>query len=344
MKILLVGDVHWSEHSSIVRGRGAKYSVRLENLIRTVNWCEELSKTVGAEKTVYMGDFFDRADLNAQEITALKEVEWSSVKKYFIVGNHEIGINNLEFSSAHLFDLIPNATVVDMYGSMDIGNTEIVFLPYILESDRKPLISYLGDSLGTTKRVILSHNDIKGVQMGGFISKTGFDVDEIEANCDLFINGHLHNGCNITNKIINIGNITGQNFSENAELYTHKAIVLDVDTLTYEVFQNPFAFNFYKIEINSEEDINKINPKLNSVVTIKCPYEIMDKVKDFVNSNPNIVESRVIMDMSAGSTVEQSEYDSKSLSVDHLESFKKFFVSNYGNTDILLYELNEVTK
>lgn len=45
--------------------------------------------------------------------------------------------------------------------------------------------------------------------MGQFISKAGFDINDIEDNCDLFINGHLHNGSKITDKIFNVGNLTG---------------------------------------------------------------------------------------------------------------------------------------
>ena len=42
---LIVGDVHWSEYSSIYRKRGTKFSKRLENLINTVNWIEETAET-----------------------------------------------------------------------------------------------------------------------------------------------------------------------------------------------------------------------------------------------------------------------------------------------------------
>ena len=52
MKICCFGDTHWSEYSSILRSMGEKYSTRLENLIKSVNWvfntalekkCDELS-------------------------------------------------------------------------------------------------------------------------------------------------------------------------------------------------------------------------------------------------------------------------------------------------------------
>ena len=74
--------------------------------------------------------------------------------------------------------------------------------------------------------------------MGPFISKTGFTIEDIENNCDLFINGHLHNGMKITNKIINLVNLTGQNFSEDALRYEHKIMILDTHTLEYKYIIN----------------------------------------------------------------------------------------------------------
>lgn len=36
-KFLIASDLHWSQYSSIVRKRGKKYSVRLHNLINSMN-------------------------------------------------------------------------------------------------------------------------------------------------------------------------------------------------------------------------------------------------------------------------------------------------------------------
>ena len=99
MKYLVCGDVHWCQYSSILRARGRKYSVRLENLINSVNWVEDLAAKKGCIGVIYLGDFFDRPDLNAEELTALQEVKWANIKHIFIVGNHESNVLNLSFSS-----------------------------------------------------------------------------------------------------------------------------------------------------------------------------------------------------------------------------------------------------
>ena len=42
MKILLFGDTHFCERSSIITKYGTKYSVRLENQLASLNWVEQL--------------------------------------------------------------------------------------------------------------------------------------------------------------------------------------------------------------------------------------------------------------------------------------------------------------
>ena len=50
--------------------------------------------------------------------------------------------------------------------------------------------------------------------------------------------------------------MTGQNFSEDGFKYSHCVGILDTNTLDIELINNPYALNFYKIEIN-DEDIAK---------------------------------------------------------------------------------------
>ena len=95
MKLLLYSDPHWCEYSSIIRSRGEKYSTRLENEINTINWVQRLAEDKNCNRIICLGDFFDKESLNSEEISALSEIRWSSIPNYFIVGNHEAGINNL---------------------------------------------------------------------------------------------------------------------------------------------------------------------------------------------------------------------------------------------------------
>ena len=109
MRILIYSDNHWCQYSSIVRKRGEKYSLRLENQIASINWAERLSLEMGCNKVVHLGDFFDSSTLNSEEITSLKEIHWyESAHHTFLCGNHELGRVENEFSTASIFQLCPN--------------------------------------------------------------------------------------------------------------------------------------------------------------------------------------------------------------------------------------------
>ena len=343
MKILVVGDVHFSQYSSIVRSRGKNFSTRLENMIQSLNWVEQVSKEYGCEEEIFLGDFFDRPDLNSEEITALSEIEWnhSSRLKHFIVGNHESGIASLVYNSTqslHRFGAVEDTPYIY---SLD-EKTEILFLPYITEDDRKPFAEYLTNRNPAKKLIVFSHNDIKDFQMGAFLSTTGFSVDEIGQYSDLYMNGHLHNCGQVSDKIINVGNLTGQNFSEDAFKYEHHIAILDTDTMKIEYVENPYAMNFYKIEINSESDIKELKKiKSNAVLHIRC----LDTLENVVRSTLetlNVIASKIILVSTASSGSIDSSVSLKC--ADHLKQFIDFILSrdDIDDKEIFRQELSEV--
>jgi DNA repair exonuclease SbcCD nuclease subunit len=335
MKIGIVGDIHWSKYSSILRSRGKKYSKRLENCIDSINWAEDTTRD--CDMVVYLGDFFDHESLKSEEITALSEIKWNKLPHKFLVGNHELGLNDLSFSSAHIFDL-KNPQVIDHSMTWVYSGVEICYLPYMLDM-KESIEEYFGEYIAE-KRIIFSHNDIAGVQMGKFVSTSGFDINDIEANCDLFINGHLHNGTQVSNKIYNIGNLTGQNFSEDAEVYKHNIFLLDTDTLEIEAFENPYALKFYKfIDLDS---LMNYDFEANSIVTAKLPANDVDKAKEFVLSNEDIIAHRFIIMPNLDGNVSSIEHTS--LTVNHLDKFQEFILEQLGSDQMVVEELGEVLK
>ena len=351
MKLFIYADPHWSSYSSIVRSRGEKYSKRLENLINTVQWIEAEAKVQKCDAIVCLGDFFDKSELNSEEITALQEIGWANLKHYMLVGNHEMGRGNLEHSSSHLFALMPNVEVIDFPYVYNIeDNTSLVFMPYILENNRRPLKEYTETMQLCDNVIMLSHNDIAGIQMGKFMSTSGFSIEEIEENCNLFINGHLHNESEIGNKIINIGNITGQNFSEDAFNYGHNAIILDTTEHTLVRVDNPFAMNFYKVDFTNMQPIiddkkiqnTLIQLKFPAVATIKVNNEVEFLVKDLLTTCDNIIECRLIRD--GINSVEMLDiYDTES-SLDHIKKFQQYIYDTFGTSELVLNELERVSK
>ena len=344
MKILCFTDNHFCEKTSIINQYGTKYSLRLENQLKSLNWLEDTAAKKGCDLVVCLGDFFDKPQLTDQELTALQDIKWqSNIPHYFIVGNHESGENDLQYSSTKVLEG-PNRFIIDSPCEKDFENFQIAFLPYIVESNKKSLASYFSKNKENKIRLLFSHNDILGLQMGPIVSKIGFSIDEIEENCSYCINGHLHNGQQITSKILNLGNLTGKDFGENAEKYTHKIIIIDTDNLEFEVLENPYAFNFCKLEIMKESDILELTNKLksNAVLSLKCHESLLAQLKEVLKNIPQIIDYRVIVyrdPQEASSTLDISD-----LSLDHLAKFIECCHDKIEHSDLLEQELAEICK
>ena len=342
MHILLFTDLHMCPRASIINKWGTKYPARLENCIASVNWLEHKAAELGCEYIINLGDFFDKPDLTSETITACNDIEWSNIMHYHIVGNHDASNSSLTFSSVNsLLDY--NHKIISEPQVLPLVDCDLCFLPYITECDRKPLEEYFKNLDPNKPRVILSHNDISGIQLGPVVSKTGFSLDEIEANCTLWCNGHLHNGQALTPKVINLGNLTGKDFGEDASKYSHNVAILDTKTLAITYIENPYAYNFYKIQIDAESDINQLyNLKNNAVVSIKCEQHLMEEVKQRIVAIDNIIESRLIMTKQYTEAAEEAtEID---LTVDHLSKFIECCKAAIENSTILDEELSEICK
>lgn len=348
MKVLIHSDCHWSENSSIVRSKGEKYSTRLENLICSVNWVEQLAWAQECDCIICCGDFFDSSVLNAMELSALQEIRWAPLSHLFLTGNHETNVSSLEYSTTDLFKLCPNVVVLNTPQQYFIDGTsvEFCFLPYILERDRKSIKEYFGDQ--TCNRIIFSHNDLKDVQYGSFLSTEGFELEDIENNCNLYFNGHIHHCCNVTSKIINVGNLTGQNFTEDATKYTHCAIILDTETLQYKFYQNPYSFKFYKLDLTScttkEELIKHFNQlNYNAVVTVTVPEKLTSEARELLDQlkQNHIQEYRLLVQRECA----VDSIDAISVNTtDHLKQFEDYVLSEIGASDIIKDELSRVMR
>ena len=94
MKLCIYSDPHWSTFSSILRQRGRVFSRRLEALIDSINWVEQLAKQQGCSDVYCLGDFFDRPDIESEVITALQDVYFCNKPHIIVTGNHDANISN----------------------------------------------------------------------------------------------------------------------------------------------------------------------------------------------------------------------------------------------------------
>ena len=344
MRILIYSDNHFCEKFSIITKMGDKFTQRLENQIKSINWAEDLAYKNGCQYVICAGDFFDKPNLTQQELTALNDIQWAPFSAhYFLVGNHESEENDLRYNSTEVLqqDRKSNFIVSEPTLLKEPG-FELAFLPYITEGYRKPISEYF-PALGETKRLIVSHNDLFGIQLGPAVSAVGFKPEDLAAACTLCINGHLHNGTKVNDKVINLGNLTGKDFGEDALRYAHNVLLLDTDTFEYKLIENPYAFNFYKIDINTKADLEMIKHlKDNAVLSVKCRDTLVAEFKELVTSLPNIADTRVVITREL--TNDGSTADITDLTVDQYVKFAECCKEKLENTPILEAELAEILK
>lgn len=343
MNILVYADPHFCSYSSIIRKQGEKYSLRLENLIQSINWVHDLAKNKKCDMIVCLGDFFDSNTLDAQELSALSRINFEiGIPMYFLVGNHELSTKESRFNSANAFRLNNHINIINTPLIRTAGeDVNLCFLPYCFENEIKLSNISIFDFIPTStyKSILFSHNDILGYNYGQFVSKTGIDVNEIEKYFHLCFNGHLHNEGKVSDKIINVGNLTGLNFSEDATKYDHSAYILNTILMTYEKFENPFAFNFYKLDFTT--NIPNVDFKQNSIVSAKVNESDYTIIKNMFESNSNIIEYRIIIQKSSNENHKTIDID---FSINHLDEFRNYVLKNIGDTDYILQELAEVCK
>lgn len=338
MKVLIYSDVHISQDSSIIKSLGTKYSTRLEHIIASMNWAEDLAVKLGCDRVFNLGDTFDKPIINAMEATAVQDIRWASIPHTILVGNHDSNVASLEYSSVSIlkkygFDIIDKPT------SYRVGaDFNFVFLPYIIESNRKPFTDYLVSK----NDIVLSHNDVAGFNFGGFVSKGGFDIEDIKKNCKLFLNGHLHNSSFLAKNVLNVGNLCGQNFSEDASKYSHGAWLLNTDDMSLTFYENPHALNFYKLEWSKNIDKDLTTLKPNSCIVIKCESKYQNELKEKITNTPNIISSRVLLFEKENDTNNSPEI--KLEKVDHLKLFCDTVHDYIGSDDVINSELMEVCK
>lgn len=350
MKLLIYGDVHWSEMSSLINMRQHKFTTRLELLIKSMNWVNQLAVEQQCEATVCDGDFFHRSTVTDEESTALKEIYWADVTHYFLVGNHESGQKNLFFKTTDLLAGDNRFVISEPFWNWTIDGTQIHFLPYIVDDIRKPLEDYLDKDVDENgnelKHVVISHNDIAGIMYGGFESTLGFSVEEIEKNCDLFLNGHLHNSEWISDKILNIGSLSAHNFTNDSYHYKYGAWILDTDTLKLTFFENPYSLSVYKIDILEAEDLNKLRQlKPNAMISIRCTDGLLNDVNAIITelkTSGNVLASKLSI---IHENTESAELPITELTgLDHLAKLTEFCQAKLGVSQVLSEELAEISK
>lgn len=337
MKILMYTDNHFSRATSTLNKIGKDFSERLENQIESLNWTERLAKEKGCDMIICLGDFFDKPTLNDEEVSALSAIEWSSIKHYFLVGNHESTISDLKFSTTKVLES-KTREIISKVTKIDSGEGYgLLFIPYFVPENLKSIKEYATEANAAQDLIVLSHNDIDGFEfISGITSKAGLNISDIEKNCKLLFNGHIHSQSKFCKNGYNIGNLTGKNFTEDSYKSEHSAYILTLEKdkePLIEIYENPYAYNFYTVTIHKEEDILKAfkTLKTNAVVRFNCEVSLKTVLEEAIKTSQNTIKTYVIKTFETKACKERlhenlvSEVEESEKS--YAEKFKEFCLS-----------------
>lgn len=310
MKYLLITDNHFCETSSVQTKRGRVFSSRLENQKSSLMWAALFGLPV-----IHLGDFFNRDVLNAEEISCLKEIkETIDFSNWiFLQGNHGYSGG---FDVMGVFE----QNVISVPTKMNLGGRKCLFLPFKSTTD----------DIDDDYDIIFGHIGIEGVPFGA----KGFLPKDIQEHCKLFLNGHLHNKLNFAEGCWNIGSLTAQNFSDECQGAEKGAWILDTDTLEITFYENPYAFNFYKM--TAKEALEYPVRLSTSCISVTCDESNVDEIRQRLKGayylRLNVQRKKT--------KVERVETRS---SVDYLEKFRQSYIKKNGESAVILDELQEVT-
>lgn len=339
MKIGLYADVHLSMTSSIIVGRSGEFSGRLNNIIESCKWMNHLFKDQDCNLVVCLGDLTDKTSLSAEEITALSQCGLED--HHFIVGNHCRSDKNGEINSLSLFkNTYYEPCLIEIPGGRDNEVFKILILPY----NSTPVdLSQFSDGVD----VILSHNDIKGYDFGGHVSEAGYEIEDILSKCKLFINGHLHNGAwLIQDRIVNLGQISGMNFSSCGGQWEPSVGILDTDTLTLEIHENPYAYRFKKEEFST---LTKLKSYLDNlpesgeyVLQARVPDTIAQKSRKLIDQCSKVVASRVLTSQTKSKKSSPTKRDEIKLDKSSVYDKLRGFVTSQNPSKYSIEKINEI--
>lgn len=281
-KIGVYADPHFSTNSSIIMGSQNGLSQRLNNLIESFKWMNQLFKDNDVEITICLGDLTDRPNLSAEEITALSQCDLQD--HHFIVGNHCRADKNGNINALATFKNVYTKPTV-----ISVGGKRVLLLPYTRDYGK----------INEQVDIILSHNDIESYNFGSFLSRDGFKIVDILKSCQLYVNGHLHTGgWVVKDRIINLGQLTGMNFSGGEGEWEPSVGIIDTDTLMITLYENPIAYRFKKLECKKLPTLKTYIDQLPDigqyVLQVKTTAELADNCRTLLNQNKKVVASRVI--------------------------------------------------
>lgn len=349
MKVGIYTDLHCAYTSSILPlacPTSSKYTTRLQMIIDTGKWLNELFTNNKVDMIVNGGDTCDSNILKSTEITALADFFkqfTSDIPHYVITGNHEILDEDSEFHATAILDGIGTITVINKPTKI---NDCVSVLPYMNSNNiDNNLLKSLSNNL------LVSHIDIMGSALRAeYIMDTGVNPEMLAEYFDFVANGHLHTAEHVhtsKNNVWNIGSTSSVSFVDNNE-YIPSAIIYDTDTKTFKRYENPYTILFRKLSADSVSDvinqINNLSDDHKYVVRITCPYDCREEIRQYLDGQSKVITYRVVSN-NHGKSINLSNNSLLIKNLDRRSDMKTEFIKFLNkNSDSMKYPMKEYMK
>lgn len=331
--ILTFGDIHFgtTHRFSTITNNG--FTIRENEHLSCLDSLKRVLKENKITKCVFLGDMYGPVGDNISGETQCAVIKFVSelaqeCKEYnipldMIVGNHDIihdatvfGINKI--SPFKYFDN------VNLYEQPSIDGN-YVYLPFSYDDDY--LNKFLEDVPNKENKIVFSHVDISGIEIGGgIVTKKGVNLESLSKFKKVF-EGHYHSFKSIGDNIIVPGSTQRLSFKdkgvsrENIVLYDESS-----DEIKRDSFECPDWLTFTDDNIQDilETDNNNY-VKIDLSVDMLYTDEIKQKVEQMKNCDLHIDVSRIVMNRK----VEESEQ----MSEDEIDIIQQFVNKSENDDD-----------
>lgn len=260
MKVLVFADIHGHNFREFSYIDEDGFNSRLMDQVEVITKIHESAHVNKVDRVWFLGDLTHlKNNMDTQVIrTLMVELGYigSNFPVWIIPGNHDYRMWNSDPALLEMLtdwdDRITIARRFEWAGVEHEGErVRVRVLPYqraIIGTNKEI------EELNTNpeKDVFLGHQDVVGVNYGGFVVEKGLDADILSKKFKLSLLGHCHDSQKIRDNVYSVGAPMQHNFGD--FLSPRGWWILDTKTYEMKFIENDFSPRFWKIKTNQENE------------------------------------------------------------------------------------------
>jgi len=274
MQFIAFSDIHFDKNHNKSTVSVGGYTTWMENQEDIIDQIVDYAKEHKVENIFFGGDLFEKKNYLPQD---LYNFVWDIFAEHAVYGNLIFHLNtgNHDYHSKVSSSLKPFSKIVNVYNKPEdvfLHDGVVRMLPHGMVDKN------LGIPPRIDETVVFTHEDIADLVYGPTDYKSGSRYKpEIFGDWSYVFNGHIHTPQRLKN-IVNMGSCMRQNFSETEDKFFYhykdglvKPISIKCpEFVTLSGFSEKIrtvmekdTYNFYRIDIASEELIDPIFKQFN---------------------------------------------------------------------------------